>query len=152
MVRFRFRFRYWKSSGSYGSGSARLERKNLKDFSIWPTINWARARFTLFSALGECAYFHCTPSPTAHILIPHLLLVRLFSFRAFPYYAYFHSAPSPTALIFIPRLLLWRLFSFRAFSYDAYFRSAPSPMTLFFSAHSPKTLKEIRRRGKKMTL
>ena len=35
-----------------------------------------------------------------------------------------------------------RRFSFRAFSYDAYFHSA----------HSPRALKEKRRRGKKMTL
>ena len=67
-------------------------------------------------------HFRSAPSPIKLIFVPHLLLWRLFSFRAFSYGAYFCSAPYPKALNFVPplpRLLFWRLFSFRAFSYDA---------------------------------
>jgi hypothetical protein len=124
----------------------------VEAFFIWPKNKRARAEFISFSALGEGAYFHSTPSPMPLIFfITRLLLMHLFSFRAFrenfneydekgghmprlllrelyknfsvfSYEAYFHSAPSPTALIFNTRLLRQHLFSFCIFSNSAYIK------------------------------
>jgi hypothetical protein len=71
-----------------------------------------RARLISFSAVGECAYFHSTPSPMTPVFIPRLFLRHLFSFPTFSFHAYFHSPPSPIELIFSSLILLICLFSF----------------------------------------
>jgi hypothetical protein len=57
-----------------------MERKDLKNVLIWPTIYRGRGRFVSFIAFGESRYFHSTPSPSVLTLILHLLLMRPFSF------------------------------------------------------------------------
>ncbi len=99
-----------------------------------------------FGALGEGAYFHSAPSPMPLIFITRLLLMRLFSFRAFrenfneddekgshmPRLSYQNCKgifpPSPMTPIFIVRLLLRRSFSLRAFSDSVYFHFPYSPI------------------------
>ncbi len=96
-------------------------RKGPRRIFYWPRNKGARAEFSSFGALGECAYFHyaftnnthfhSTPSLITPIFIPRLLLRHVFSFPAFSYDVYFHSPPSPIALNFISRILLIRVFS-----------------------------------------
>ncbi len=54
-----------------------LERKHLEVFAFGLLFHREKARFISFGALGECAYFHSVPSPTALTFIAHLLLAIL---------------------------------------------------------------------------
>ncbi len=88
------------------------------------------AWFNSFSTLGECAYFHFTPSPNALFFVACLLQHLLISFLAFS-----------SALNFIPRLLLHPLFSFAAFSYKVYWRYLNVMVWMFpFSFHLPNCI------------
>jgi hypothetical protein len=112
--------------------------KGPRSIFIWPKNKRARAEFISFGALGEGAYFHSLPSPMALIFITRLLLMHLFSFRAFRENfneddekgghmprlllreLYKNFPPSPMTPIFIMRLLRQCLFSFRVFTNSAY--------------------------------
>ena len=113
--------------------------KGPRSIFIWPKNKRARAEFVSFGALGEGAYFHSVLSPMPLIFIRCLLLMCLFSFRAFrenfneddekgshmPRLSYENCKrifpPSPMTPIFILRLLLRRSFSLRAFSDSVFF-------------------------------
>ncbi len=73
---------------------------------IWSTINGARARFSTFNALEESAFHSFIAFPNAsNFIMRHLPWRLVFSFRAFPADAYFHGR------ILLLRLFSFRAFS-----------------------------------------